>query len=139
MADLSATWELELLEQFSGLTAATDEETAAEVSSENSDNNTGLLHLSDEVLLVILRNLEPMSLLRLGSTCSVLFRICSCNSLWTRHFQVKSHRFDILCFSHLKLKAYFLAFCMKSLKYIQNSHFVNSFALLFEFIIILML
>ncbi|XP_065111812.1 uncharacterized protein [Paramisgurnus dabryanus] len=87
MADLSATWERELLEQFSGLTAATDEETAAEVSTENSDNNTGLLHLSDEVLLVILRNLEPMSLLRLGSTCSILFRICSCNSLWTRHFQ----------------------------------------------------
>lgn len=91
MADLSATWERELLEQFSYLTAATDEElhlNTADITSESSDNTTGLLHLSDEVLLVILRNLDPVSLLRLGGTCSLLFRVCSCNSLWTTHFQV---------------------------------------------------
>uniref|UniRef100_A0A671NP90 Uncharacterized LOC107678821 n=1 Tax=Sinocyclocheilus anshuiensis TaxID=1608454 RepID=A0A671NP90_9TELE len=90
MADLSATWERELLEQFSCLTAATDEEphlNTADITSESSDNTTGLLHLSDEVLLVILRNLDPVSLLRLGSTCSLLFRVCSCNFLWTTHFQ----------------------------------------------------
>uniref|UniRef100_A0A672Q963 Uncharacterized LOC107603058 n=1 Tax=Sinocyclocheilus grahami TaxID=75366 RepID=A0A672Q963_SINGR len=84
MADLGATWERELLEQFSCLTAATDEEphlNTADITSESSDNTTGLLHLSDEVLLVILRNLDPVSLLRLGSTCSLLFRVCSCNSL----------------------------------------------------------
>uniref|UniRef100_A0A672Q3F6 Uncharacterized LOC107603058 n=1 Tax=Sinocyclocheilus grahami TaxID=75366 RepID=A0A672Q3F6_SINGR len=91
MADLGATWERELLEQFSCLTAATDEEphlNTADITSESSDNTTGLLHLSDEVLLVILRNLDPVSLLRLGSTCSLLFRVCSCNSLWTTHFQL---------------------------------------------------
>uniref|UniRef100_A0A8C1VRM1 Si:dkeyp-114g9.1 n=1 Tax=Cyprinus carpio TaxID=7962 RepID=A0A8C1VRM1_CYPCA len=90
MADLSTTWERELLEQFSYLTAATDEElhlNTADITSESSDNTTGLLHLSDEVLLVILRNLDPVSLLRLGGTCSLLFRVCSCNSLWTTHFQ----------------------------------------------------
>ncbi|XP_051954492.1 uncharacterized protein LOC127623958 [Xyrauchen texanus] len=88
MADLSTTWERELLEQFSCLTAASDEEIhPLEVTSESSDNRTSLLHLSDEVLLVILRNLDPVSLLRLGSTCSSLFRVCSCNSLWTLHFQ----------------------------------------------------
>ncbi|XP_051500913.1 uncharacterized protein LOC127409978 [Myxocyprinus asiaticus] len=88
MADLITTWERELLERFSGLTAASDEEIhPLDVTSESSDNRTGLLHLSDEVLLFILRNLDPMSLLRLGSTCSLLFRVCSCNSLWTQHFQ----------------------------------------------------
>ncbi|XP_017547955.2 uncharacterized protein si:dkeyp-114g9.1 [Pygocentrus nattereri] len=54
----------------------------------NSDcGGVGLLYLSDEVLLVILELLDPVSLLRLGSTCSALFRICSCGSLWVRHFQ----------------------------------------------------
>uniref|UniRef100_A0A673IX42 Uncharacterized LOC107743329 n=1 Tax=Sinocyclocheilus rhinocerous TaxID=307959 RepID=A0A673IX42_9TELE len=90
MADLSTTWERELLEQFSCLTAATDEEphlNTVDCTSESSDNTTGLLRLSDEVLLDILKNLDPVSLLRLGSTCSLLFRVCSCNSLWTTHFQ----------------------------------------------------
>ncbi|XP_051510322.1 uncharacterized protein si:dkeyp-114g9.1 [Myxocyprinus asiaticus] len=88
MADLSTTWERELLEQFSCLTAASDEEIhPLDIASESSANRTGLLHLSDEVLLVILRNLDPVSLLRLGSTCSSLFRVCSCDSLWTLHFQ----------------------------------------------------
>ncbi|KAI2652206.1 Transmembrane protein 177 [Labeo rohita] len=77
MADLSTTWERELLEQFSCLTAATDDDShlnTADITSERSHDTTGLLHLSDEVLLVILRNLDPVSLLRLGSTCSLLFR-----------------------------------------------------------------
>lgn len=54
----------------------------------DSDINPGLLYLSDEVLIVILNHLEPVSLLRLGSTCCRLFRVCSCDSLWTRHFRV---------------------------------------------------
>lgn len=54
----------------------------------DSDINPGLLYLSDEVLIVILNHLEPVSLLRLGSTCCRLFRVCSCDTLWTRHFRV---------------------------------------------------
>ncbi|XP_071370711.1 uncharacterized protein [Centroberyx affinis] len=49
--------------------------------------DTGILDLSDELLVLILRRLDPTSLLRVGSTCRTLFRVCSCNSLWSRHFQ----------------------------------------------------
>ncbi|TRY58201.1 hypothetical protein DNTS_017412 [Danionella cerebrum] len=88
MADLSVTWERELLEQFSCLTAASEEEPCPNYTEEYYYNGaTGLLHLSDEVLLVIMRNLDPMSLLRLGSTCSLMFRVSSCNFLWNTHFQ----------------------------------------------------
>ncbi|XP_066563765.1 uncharacterized protein LOC136751998 isoform X2 [Amia ocellicauda] len=50
-------------------------------------SHTGLLHLSDEVLVLILRLLDPVSLLRVGSTCRTLFRVCSCCSLWSRLLQ----------------------------------------------------
>ncbi|KAK6489473.1 hypothetical protein HHUSO_G6272 [Huso huso] len=47
----------------------------------------GMLDLSDEVLVLILRLLDPISLLNTGRTCRALFRVCSCSSLWTRHCQ----------------------------------------------------
>ncbi|KAK0156462.1 hypothetical protein N1851_000230 [Merluccius polli] len=50
-------------------------------------HQVGLLHLSDEVLLLVLQHLDPTSLLRLGATCRTLFRVGSCNSLWTKHFE----------------------------------------------------
>ncbi|XP_076852085.1 uncharacterized protein LOC143504588 isoform X2 [Brachyhypopomus gauderio] len=90
MAHCTSTWECELLDQFSRLHGAEDQDTNTGQqtgSLADSDGTTGLLHLSDEVLIIILRQLDPVSLLRLGSTCSLLFRVCSCNSLWVRHFQ----------------------------------------------------
>nr|XP_015214009.1 PREDICTED: uncharacterized protein LOC102698264 [Lepisosteus oculatus] len=48
----------------------------------------GLLDLSDEVLVLIFRRLDPFSLLRAGSTCRALLRVCSCSSLWRPLFQV---------------------------------------------------
>ncbi|KAL7888473.1 hypothetical protein AOLI_G00034470 [Acnodon oligacanthus] len=92
MADLDTAWEREgLLEQFSRMSAAPDEDgrrTEESSSPLNADSGgVGLLYLSDEVLLGILELLDPVSLLRLGRTCWALFRVCSCDSLWVRHFQ----------------------------------------------------
>ncbi|XP_026857476.2 uncharacterized protein si:dkeyp-114g9.1 [Electrophorus electricus] len=90
MAHHNTTRESALLEQFSRLYATADEDINTyeqNASLGNGDSSTGLVHLSDEVLILILRQLDPVSLLRLGSTCRLLFRVCSCNSLWTRHFQ----------------------------------------------------
>ncbi|KAG9283054.1 hypothetical protein AMEX_G1782 [Astyanax mexicanus] len=89
------TWESEgLLEQFSRLSAVAEEDLTPGEGGEGGgesvvegEGSAGMLCLSDEVLLVILRFLDPMSLLRAGSTCRPLFRVCSCNSLWTRHFR----------------------------------------------------
>ncbi|XP_036405154.1 uncharacterized protein si:dkeyp-114g9.1 [Megalops cyprinoides] len=86
-------WNKELREQFSLLSACTSDDEkyehgeAVAPCAKNSCGNKGLLHLSDEVLVLIFQRLDPFSLLRVGSTCWTLFRICSCNSLWTRHFQ----------------------------------------------------
>uniref|UniRef100_A0A673Y3Z0 Si:dkeyp-114g9.1 n=1 Tax=Salmo trutta TaxID=8032 RepID=A0A673Y3Z0_SALTR len=51
----------------------------------HESSNTGILDLSDKVFILNLWQLDPTSLLRVGSTCRTLFQICSCNSLWTRH------------------------------------------------------
>ncbi|KAJ8396230.1 hypothetical protein AAFF_G00020970 [Aldrovandia affinis] len=87
-------WKRELQEQTSLLSACTlDVEEDCERGEASapipkcSGENRGLLHLSDEVLILIFKRLDAFSLLRAGSTCSTLFRVCSCNSLWTRHFQ----------------------------------------------------
>ncbi|KAI5090802.1 hypothetical protein C0J45_19663 [Silurus meridionalis] len=86
MAYHDTTQESELLEHFSCL-SVNEEESFTTDEPLDSCINPGLLFLSDEVLIVILSHLEPVSLLRLGSTCCRLFRVCSCDSLWTRHFQ----------------------------------------------------
>lgn len=92
MALLDGSWENELQEQFSLLSAASLEvENKCETDIThlcNSTTDTYLLHLCDEVLILILRELDPVSLLRIGCTCRSLFRVSSCNSLWTKHFQV---------------------------------------------------
>ncbi|XP_072531460.1 uncharacterized protein [Salminus brasiliensis] len=91
MAHPDTTWDSEgLLEQFSRLSTLTEEDANRGedgVSAVGCEGSVGLLYLSDEVLVVILRHLDPVSLLRLGSTCRPLFRVCSCDSLWIRHFQ----------------------------------------------------
>ncbi|XP_060771599.1 uncharacterized protein si:dkeyp-114g9.1 [Neoarius graeffei] len=86
MAYHDTTLESELLEPFSCLSVSRDDR-MIKSELQDSDTNPGLLCLSDEVLIVILAPLEPVSLLRLGSTCCRLFRVCSCDSLWTRHFR----------------------------------------------------
>lgn len=88
MAYLDTTLESELLEHISCLSVSKDESTIKH-ELYDSDMNLGLLCFSDEVLIVILSHLEPVSLLRLGSTCCRLFRVCSCDSLWSRHFRVR--------------------------------------------------
>ncbi|KAL0967402.1 hypothetical protein UPYG_G00251770 [Umbra pygmaea] len=88
MALTDGRWEDELQGRFSLLTASSFE--AKEESEEGGythGRSTGIIDFSDEVFILILRRLDPTSLLRLGSTCRTLFRVCSCNSLWTRHFQ----------------------------------------------------
>ncbi|XP_028809239.1 uncharacterized protein LOC114763635 [Denticeps clupeoides] len=77
MALPDGTWESGLREHFSLLS----------VASAGDGDGAGLLGLSDEVLVLVLRELDPRSLLRLGSTCVELFRVASCDSLWTRHFR----------------------------------------------------
>ncbi|XP_012684879.2 uncharacterized protein si:dkeyp-114g9.1 [Clupea harengus] len=87
---LHVSWEHELQEQFSLLSATSVEvenKCEIDISQSGSTTNAYLLHLCDEVLILILRELDPMSLLRIGSTCRSLFRVSSCNSLWTQHFQ----------------------------------------------------
>ncbi|CAB1342789.1 unnamed protein product [Coregonus sp. 'balchen'] len=85
------SWEDELQGQFSLLSATSFEvkEEREQWEYTHGSSNTGILDLSDEVFILILRRLDPTSLLRVGSTCRTLFRVCSCNSLWTRHFQEK--------------------------------------------------
>ncbi|KAJ1152241.1 hypothetical protein NDU88_005018 [Pleurodeles waltl] len=51
----------------------------------SAPSSAGLLLLSDEVLLLVLRMLDPFSLLRAGCTCTVLWRVCSTASLWRKH------------------------------------------------------
>ncbi|XP_030628079.1 uncharacterized protein LOC115810293 [Chanos chanos] len=81
MALFDKSWE----EQFSLLrVTAMDEH---DDTDPPGNYNTCLLHLSDEILVLILRQLDAISLLRVGSTCRLLFRVCSCNSLWAQHFQ----------------------------------------------------
>ncbi|KAJ8275124.1 hypothetical protein COCON_G00097490 [Conger conger] len=94
MALEGETWKRELREQFSLLSACTlhaqenyEPTEAGAQLQEHSGENKGFLHLSDEVLILIFKRLDAFSLLRVGSTCRTLFRVCSCNSLWTRHFQ----------------------------------------------------
>lgn len=93
----------ELQGQFSLLSA-----TSFEVTDESEDTHgrseTGILDLSDEVFILILRRLDPTSLLRVGSTCRTLFRVCSCNSLWTKHFQVMYIELDFSIFFYVGLK-----------------------------------
>ncbi|XP_062857557.1 uncharacterized protein si:dkeyp-114g9.1 [Trichomycterus rosablanca] len=86
MASHDSTWESELLEHLSCMSVSRDE-SWSEPEAPSSATAPGLLSLSDEVLMVILEHLEPVSLLRLGSTCSTMFRVCSCHLLWTQHFQ----------------------------------------------------
>lgn len=85
MSSHDSTWESDLLEQFSCMSASRD---VSWSEAEPLCSAPGLLSLSDEVLLEILRYLEPVSLLRLGGTCSTMFRVSNCNLLWTQHFQV---------------------------------------------------
>ncbi|KAJ8270721.1 hypothetical protein GJAV_G00118510 [Gymnothorax javanicus] len=88
------SWDRGLLEQFSLLSAGSlganedceRHDVGAKQQKQNGENK-GFLHLSDEVLILIFKWLDAFSLLRVGSTCRTLFRVCSCNSLWTRHFQ----------------------------------------------------
>ncbi|KAM4632878.1 uncharacterized protein ACJ7VT_013874 [Polymixia lowei] len=82
-------WEDKLQEQFSLLSATLVEVKEGYKLWEYTRGgfDTGILDLSDEVLILILCLLDPTSLLRVGATCRTLFRICSCNSLWTHHFQ----------------------------------------------------
>ena len=97
---LHVSWEHELQEQFSLLSATSVEvenKCEIDISQSGSTTNAYLLHLCDEVLILILRELDPMSLLRIGSTCRSLFRVSSCNSLWTQHFQVGSSQFRTSC------------------------------------------
>lgn len=88
MAFHDTTLESELLEHFTCLSVCADE-SLIKNELHDLDRNPGLLYLSDEVLIAILSHLEPVCLLRLGSTCCRLFRVCSCDLLWTRHFRVK--------------------------------------------------
>ncbi|KAJ8009038.1 hypothetical protein DPEC_G00084690 [Dallia pectoralis] len=91
MALTGGSWEVqeEVQGQCSRLAAISLEfkEESEQWEFDHGDSNTGLLDLSDEVFLLILSRLDPASLLRLGSTCRTLFRVGSCNSLWTKHFQ----------------------------------------------------
>uniref|UniRef100_A0A3B3SWG2 F-box only protein n=1 Tax=Paramormyrops kingsleyae TaxID=1676925 RepID=A0A3B3SWG2_9TELE len=87
MALLNGRWERELQEQISLLSAGSAESSEQPEHLGTGLTRIGLLHLSDEVLILILRQLDPVSLLRVGSTCRTMFRICSCSSLWTPHFQ----------------------------------------------------
>ncbi|XP_059897803.1 uncharacterized protein si:dkeyp-114g9.1 [Gadus macrocephalus] len=85
---VSASTGAELHEQLALLsTTSAEAEEENDTSQSSTGNYIGILDLSDEVLLLILRKLDPTSLLRLGATCCTLFRVCSCNSLWTKHFQ----------------------------------------------------
>ncbi|KAG5277036.1 hypothetical protein AALO_G00112780 [Alosa alosa] len=90
MALLDVSWENELQEQFSLLSATSVEvenKCETHITQLCGTTDTYLIHLCDEVLILILRELDPMSLLRIGTTCRSLFRVSSCNSLWTKHFQ----------------------------------------------------
>uniref|UniRef100_A0A8C4RKN0 Si:dkeyp-114g9.1 n=1 Tax=Erpetoichthys calabaricus TaxID=27687 RepID=A0A8C4RKN0_ERPCA len=83
-------WEKMLIERLPvlpGLPSRSCRDEANTVGEPSQTSNTGLFHLSEEVLVFILRFLDPFSLLRAGSTCKRLFRICSCSSIWTRHCQ----------------------------------------------------
>ncbi|KAG5846645.1 uncharacterized protein si:dkeyp-114g9.1 isoform X2 [Anguilla rostrata] len=94
MALEGEAWERELREQFSLLSSCTSDaqedrehaEAGAQLQN-HSGENKGFLHLSEEVLILIFKRLDAFSLLRVGSTCRTFFRVCSCNSLWKRHFQ----------------------------------------------------
>lgn len=87
MACRSATLESKVLEQFCCLGVSSgDSMTGNELP--DPDIKPGLLYLSDEVLIMILKRLDPVSLLRLGGACCRLFQVGSCDSLWTRHFRV---------------------------------------------------
>lgn len=95
MAPEGKTWKRELQEEIYLLSACTldaqEDCKHAEASAqlqEHGGENKGFLNLSDEVLILIFKWLDAFSLLRVGSTCRTLFRVCSCNSLWTEHFQV---------------------------------------------------
>ncbi|KAL2082360.1 hypothetical protein ACEWY4_022178 [Coilia grayii] len=90
MALLHVGWENELREQFSLLSATSvevDNKCETEITHLGSTTDTFLLHLCDEVLMLILQELDPVSLLRIGTTCRLLFRVSSCNSLWRKHYQ----------------------------------------------------
>ncbi|XP_051780634.1 uncharacterized protein si:dkeyp-114g9.1 [Erpetoichthys calabaricus] len=78
---------IERLPVLPGLPSRSCRDEANTVGEPSQTSNTGLFHLSEEVLVFILRFLDPFSLLRAGSTCKRLFRICSCSSIWTRHCQ----------------------------------------------------
>ncbi|KAJ3606431.1 hypothetical protein NHX12_025952 [Muraenolepis orangiensis] len=69
------------------LGSSVEEEEPGSFHDSSGHYRIGLLDLSDEVLLLILNQLDPTSLLRVGATCRTLFRVCSCSSLWTIHFQ----------------------------------------------------
>ncbi|XP_048841099.1 uncharacterized protein si:dkeyp-114g9.1 [Brienomyrus brachyistius] len=87
MALLNGRWERELQEQIALLSPGSAESSEQPEHLGTGLTRKGLLHFSDEVLILILRQLDPVSLLRVGSTCRTMFRICSCSSLWTPHFQ----------------------------------------------------
>ncbi|XP_063078362.1 uncharacterized protein si:dkeyp-114g9.1 [Engraulis encrasicolus] len=90
MALTDSSWEAELMEQFALLSATSVEvenKCETDVTQLDSAPDTLLLHLCDEVLMLILQELDPVSLLRAGSTCRLLFRLGSCNSLWKKHYQ----------------------------------------------------
>ena len=95
--EVGASTGAELHDQLALLsTASVEAEGEHGHSQSGTGNYTGILDLSDEVLLLILRKLDPTSLLRLGATCCTLFRVGSCNSLWSKHFQVSAYFFFLL-------------------------------------------
>uniref|UniRef100_A0A8C5QH30 F-box domain-containing protein n=1 Tax=Leptobrachium leishanense TaxID=445787 RepID=A0A8C5QH30_9ANUR len=61
---------------------------ARSCSGEKSTPPRGLLHLSDELLLMLMDYLDPYSLLNVGVTCHVMYRICLTDSLWAKHCAV---------------------------------------------------
>ncbi|KAM8952960.1 uncharacterized protein RCH25_043716 [Pelodytes ibericus] len=53
-----------------------------------SETYRGILDLSDEVLLLLLDFLDPYSLIRVGATCTTLYRISNTDSLWDKHCKI---------------------------------------------------
>ncbi|XP_046878188.1 uncharacterized protein si:dkeyp-114g9.1 [Hypomesus transpacificus] len=84
------SWEDELQEKFTLMSAISEEagEDNKRWEYTSGGSGIGMMNLSEEIFIFILRKLDPTSLLRVGSTCRTLFRVCSCNSLWKKHFQV---------------------------------------------------
>ncbi|XP_018597957.2 uncharacterized protein LOC108928497 isoform X2 [Scleropages formosus] len=91
---MALVWERDLQEPRISASVGVDQQggqgnPALRGEAPTKDGSGGeLLHFSEEVIILILKWLDPFSLLKVGSTCWKLFRICSCNSLWRHHFQV---------------------------------------------------